>query len=531
MREPTDLPAPEVSATATGPGPMRISGLMIAVVVAGVAAAVLSPVRFTRPFLSLVNSFDNLNRATGVFLTPLAAALAAALAGQIWRRARGQASTRWPIAPVLWRTLALAALAAFLVEEAAILRFLDGHDRATSSLRPWEHRWEVRVFLLPSCGAMLLTGVILAMLAGRAGPAPTRRPSSAWASVLMAGVAGVALVASNLMIGYLILIAVECVGNAMIGAPFAARPSLEARILATMPATAIAAVACLVTAGLVARDLRLAAAGRESRWSAPGLAVGLVATAASAGFLLLRTLPGLQPVMVEGLGAAVGPREFGLILVGFGALAAGLVARGLGRPTPLDATLVSPPAVPRLTGRAGRSATTLLLLALILVGWANICEENASIKNASPSWLTAHVQEPIAERTSELWSNLERQPILAAILYMPGFWFPAVVAPWLLGRSLVLCRGAGRGRPAPMDLACEIPGSARRFALAWLAPHDHHARRPADPRPGRPPGPPLRPGRPVPLSPRPVPLGLPSRPIQGTDPRLAVPRGPAAGRR
>jgi hypothetical protein len=281
----------------------------------------------------------------------------------------------------------------------------------------------------------------------------------AWLSVLWAGLAGVLIVASEVLIAYLVLMALEAVSNARTRIDWVQReyPGLRERIhdagLMAIPAL----VCCLVLGLLISHELRRSAApAAATRRGTLMLVLVSAATAATAAWLLATGIPLLHTNLAEGLWLTIAPADAAVLVVGFGGLALGLAARGADRPGPQGPDEeVSRPRWSFLSRRLTAAATLVLLYVIIncvqmIGGYARWwLKPQASWFYASQSWLW-----------DQLW-----------VSSMPwnGWLVLALTEAWVFWRlTWFWWKPLGTG-PTPIDAWLGDRAALVRFAARWVA--------------------------------------------------------------
>jgi hypothetical protein len=305
---------------------------------------------------------------------PLAAWSAWILIVEAVRLARGTIGDRgrsWRAVAIGWR--AVAAMALGLLVSGGRFEVLLRLGLVSSNWRPNAiHSWDEARITAMTLGVLLgLAGLVL----GLAPPSPRsdargrRRRVPPWASVVVVGLSGVAIAAMMMTIPYLVVVALECVDNALLGrdvlqrGPWAPLPGLWERLADLAPAAGLGVGSCLLLASLIASDARRPDL-RLGSWRA--LAARLPALAAAAGmaaYLGIVAIPTVHPHLAIGVFEVLALREVRFLVLGIAAFAAGLAARSVaprpaeGPPGPWD----------RLRRKACRSALVLLVTAAGLI--------------------------------------------------------------------------------------------------------------------------------------------------------------------
>jgi hypothetical protein len=427
----------------------------------------------------------NIDRVVAVFLLAPATLIAARLVAD----AIGQFKRRGSAFVVAWRVVGVA----FLVLISVMLSTLLKLDRETVINNfDWIHcRLKLTALLLAFGTIGLLLGVVSPREKRRARHSPRRR----WvaASVIVAGLAGVLVVAywGDMLIPYLIVVALEAVSNAKhhpgmmtdwalgghtpnpILIDASRWLSLDGRIIRAGIEAAVAIVACMLTAHWLGRDLRLQTNEARERTSQVGrLYRFLTAVAAwGMGFYLIRVaIPGLHPNLTEGLWMILEPSWTFAIVAGFLALAAGLAARGVGganeseivdEPQPTGDRMSWLAWTPRLVVFLFKLAVAGLLIELILTGLERF-RDSDTLPWYAPYSLTQWISTADGALSIERPNAIYFDPSL-----MPDAFF-------LLGAAIILIVLAIRflrtgRREAPIDRIGRDPRLIRRFLGAWLA--------------------------------------------------------------
>jgi hypothetical protein len=317
---------------------------------------------------------------------------------------------------------------------------------------------------------------------------PGRRPRWLLASVALAGLAGVGLLAfwGDSIIFYLILIALEAVKNAKqapglavavyrFGEPAPPEfldgrlwPSFDERMATAGLRAGLTLLACVLTAHWLSRDLRAPAEDRERPRSWAGL-IYRAATALAAwgmgAYLLFFAVSDLHPPLVEGLWSIVTPRWTLAVAAMFAAMAAGLSARGVAGPGPaIDDVPRSrwPAWAPGLALALGKVALALGLVLAILAAIGQLTGGEAGLPWWSPF--------PVASLTSTLAHPFEWTTTGA--IYLDPYRTPDALV--LLASAAVLVALTIRffvptaGEP-PIDRIGRDGRLVGRFLGAWVA--------------------------------------------------------------
>ncbi|HWE39450.1 MAG TPA: hypothetical protein VG406_23060 [Isosphaeraceae bacterium] len=300
---------------------------------------------------------------------PLAAWSAWILVVEVVRLARG--TVGGPVrsrraGAIAWRVVAMTLLGLFVA--GGRLEVLLQLRQSWSNWRPaaissWD---EARTTAMTLGGLLFLAGLML----GLAPPSPPRASRSrslpAWASVVVASLAGVAIAAAvTAPIPYLVLAALEGVGNALRARDrfepgrWSPVPGLWERLAGVAPASALGVGACLALAFLISKDARRADRPIGSMRALATRLAALGAAAGTAAYLGLVSIRTLNRHFATGIAEVAGLQEVRFLVLGIAAFAAGLAARAVaprpeaGPPGPWD----------RLSKVAGRVALIVLFLA------------------------------------------------------------------------------------------------------------------------------------------------------------------------
>jgi hypothetical protein len=388
------------------------------------------------------------------------------------------------------RTFAVAwrlAGAAFLVGMAVLISGLSRDDRSPVGMLAADRpQWQIK---LAALGLAIGTiGLLLGLVPARPARAPRPRPRWIALSVVLAGLAGVCLLAfwGDSIILYLVILALEAVANAMqrpglmagdyrLGAPASPLlldrslwPSLNHRLATAGVAAALAMLACFFTAHWLARDLRASDTDPPRSWR--GLIYRVATAAASWGmgaYLLLVALPRLHPPLLEGLRSILSPTWTLAIVATFACLAAGLSARGVAGPVevdPSDSPIVRTPWPPRSRRLVVGLAKAVLAIGLTLAILAAVARLKGG-DDVLPWWSPFSVSFVVGALTRPFEWTTSR-----AIYLDPGL-TPDALA--LLGMVALLCVLFARfllvSGEAPIDRIGRDPRLIGRFLGAWLA--------------------------------------------------------------
>ncbi|WP_435008286.1 hypothetical protein P12x_005541 [Tundrisphaera lichenicola] len=441
----------------------------LAMVVVG-SAYVLDVARRSRTTWS--GGLPDLEHALGLIVLTLGVGLVLTLAGQGVRALRGpvEGSQDFRIWGVAWRAMALGWLGWSVIEGSLALQAEPGSGwlgQATNG--------EMRLRLIPLMTTLGMIGLVLAL-----GPLPVRRVPAgrsrrSWPLVLLAGLGGLAIVASGYgLIPYLVLLAMEAVRLALTHGPLIPLPSIFDRLtragLETLPGLA----ACLATAIWLDEDLRTSArdpARARAARSWAGVvtrASTVLLAAAGSAYVLLDSIPRLSPPLSEGIAMMVDPWSFLAIVLGFVGLSAGIAARPSARLA--EESAGDRPAVVEEPSGIGvwprRIIGGMACLVAIEVTAAAIqsirrdLDDRWYIPISIDRWVVI-LKAPLAwlgySTSGANWLLLIDRPSDALMF---------AASAWLAVRLLILMVSRQTGRPAPFDLLTVDRQTFGRF-LGW----------------------------------------------------------------
>ena len=447
---------------------ISLGDLMIWVLGAAIVAAVC---RGARPASWWNLSSIDVARLLGVgaaFLVVFAGIGLSRHAWMWWQRRRTERFVLC-LAAVAWRVVVVAVLGTALVVEVGLLGSDVGGD-------DWSDARAVRLRLLPLVLTLALAGILGGVAPGRdRAAAPGRPRRMVWLSVVCTAVTGVIIVATQAVIPYIILLALNAVHNAMPG-PFALqpmRPDLNGRLLRAGVEAAPVLGCCLALGLLVARELQRRPGDAGVAWRGD-LALLAATTAAGLGaaWLTAVSIPRLDECLTEAIGVTIDPLNVALIAFGFAGLALGIAARATERPGHSD---------PAGTEERPRAwfwrVMRNLVIALILLdfvaarGFDLIVARRAAafgiVQTPVPRWIGwvdaafDYLQMFLGSlrRRVQPWYYFEAPEWLALALAMG--W----VAWWVL---LLLATPIGTD-PSPIDACLGDRRTLGRFAIRWLA--------------------------------------------------------------
>jgi hypothetical protein len=366
----------------------------------------------------------------------------------------------WPIA---WRIVAIVIMAAFVADEAGVLRIDYGRQMEIAASRPgWGPMYIVRQNLLPIYAALAIVGLALGMGAGALfdNPQPTsHRPY--WLFVPLVAVMAVLLAAETAysIIVYILLVALEAVSNAMRYAPHNG-PGLAARLLGSGRDASLALLGCLALALVVAHDFDRAR--RHLTWGTTRggrfvrLVISLIAVGAGV-YVATVSIPTIHPCLAQGFAAILGPEVLLLTVSGFGLFALGLAARVV---------------VPRLATEQPAWLhwfSAFFRYGLLLVLWIAALKNlpaSSQLPLAVPASV-GQVMDAIGRGQAWAWSLLP-YPVVVVLTYclQPDQlqWIIAATFVGIVVPELTIARATARA--APFDA---VFGSARSaIEVAWL---------------------------------------------------------------
>ena len=258
----------------------------------------------------------DVDRVQGLCAVGLAVSLVLGLSRQAFVLAGGRREVAWRAIPLAWRVVATLLLGLFIAEE---LVFLQDEPTGLAAREPIRGRG-----ILPLAGALGMTGVAAGLSGGQRGTARSRRGSVVWAAL-----SGLAMATAQMMIPYLVLLAMAAVENALYRTDWAwrARPTIDARLLHAGLEVVPAAVCCLALALRLSDEFTNARVGSRSKSENLGLWIRSSLVAIFGAWLLWVTIPRISPWLSEGIGMVVSPDLCWAIVLGFAGLSFGIVAR------------------------------------------------------------------------------------------------------------------------------------------------------------------------------------------------------------
>ncbi len=323
---------------------IRLTDLIAWVLGAGVLSGIWRRLDAERWFQAPPGLFVDLERIFGLSALSLAVFLVLGLSRQVLARV---GKGRRELVPVAWRVVAALMLGLFMVGE---LPLLQDEPTGLAAREPIRGRG-----ILPVVAALGMAGILAGLSGESRRVGGTRR-----GSVLWAGISGIAIVSAQMMVPYLVLLAMAAVENALVRTDWAwrARPSLYARLLRA-GVEAIPAVACCLALALRISDAFTKPRGESSGKEIRALLLGSCLAAGTGAWLIWVTLPGLNPWLSEGLWIVLS-EQYGLaIVLGFAGLSFGIVARASEHGG--EVTAVSPS-----RGRRGFQIVVLFIVALFV---------------------------------------------------------------------------------------------------------------------------------------------------------------------
>lgn len=401
------------------------------------------------------------SRNLGLFAATLAVFLGMDLLRQAigCMRARSGDDSRPWIVPIVWRLAVVVELAIFLSEEARVVRrdgtyWLPETRIARESLR----------LTLPLGATLAMVGVVAGTTWGR----PVRRSRLAWLSIIGATVVGILAMASQAIIPYLVMTAIEAVDHAMVHriSPPGTWPSVYRRLMRAAGEGLVVVSLGIVLAIWVSRVLRRSPPdpGEPDRSRRDSIILALLtgATALGALRLVTVTIPRWQVQMVEGMQILLTPPALIALALGFAGLAAGIAARA--------ADLPGSPSPPVRSARwqlvqrvIGVILKVLLAWALIDVIIARVFYESIARGDISTHWIG--------------WVDVTYRRLQPTTINPSGIgwiWSPDVLVfvaaqIWLGSRIVFALVMPARLELTPLDVALASRASFVRFGLRWLA--------------------------------------------------------------
>jgi hypothetical protein len=473
---------PTASVDVRGPR-FRLSGLVLLVLAAALSLGAMSRAHVITGAMSLYGE-SPLTRWLGVLLAPCGVMLGLALAVQVFRLMNHREPETTRVWPVCWRLAALVLLALLLADESSLLSTVVG-DTGGPNWPPGlmnPLRMEARLRILPPAEGLLLIGLILGMRPRQ--HRQSERPARLWAWIrtIFLCLAGIVIVAELMVVPYLVLTAVEAVENAKLRPgegseglltnparpPMA--PGLADRIDATIPLVVLSVISALFAAGWLSASLRRAGGsageGEINHQARRDLFLGLslsLALLVTTGILVGRGLPSVQSLFGAGLRAICGGWEFAVATIGFGGFSAGLVAHVL---APEFGSSADPG--DGLSGARNRQAVWMFkalvatfLVVVILSSLEEIRRSYPAAGRVLPGWLLG-LAGPLSSSISGIWAWIKANGWFGLFNSDASPWFPAVIIPWLVWRSVGLLMAAGTPH-APLDRLVESRAMAGRF--------------------------------------------------------------------
>ena len=416
----------------------------------------------------------DLAHAIGLTVLTLGLCVGLVVVGQWVRRLRERKGSAWAIG---WRVLAVVWLAGSLVEVAAALQVA----KTTVAMPIFGNQATMRLRLTTLMTSLGMVGLILAVAPlGPRSASPRPRPRwGSWPSVFLAALVGVVLVAlGNGFIPYVVLIAIEAVGNALTRAPLVPRPILFDRMATASLEALPGLLGCLATAVWVDDDLRAAARDSleartpRSWWGVIARTATVVLAASGAAYVLLVSIPTLSPSPAEGLAAIVDPSTMATIALGFATLAAGLAARSAAHLAP-GAEATGRPAGPesplrKLGPWPGRiiGGVVGLVSAEIIGAAVQAIRRDLEYRWYIPIGLDAWgaiIQAParwIGQATGTYGWHV--------LIERPDDFLIGAAAIWLTVRLVGLIMSKDSGRPSPLDAIATDRPALGRFLGWWV---------------------------------------------------------------
>jgi hypothetical protein len=419
-------------------------------------------------------SLPDADHALGLVVLALAVSLTLVVAGQSSRRLRDRGGAwawglAWRVASMGWLVWSAAELSRTLQVDWAAMIWM--------SVEGLHARMRLRV--VPLATAFGMVGLVLATTPLRPRAlAPAHRAGWSWPSVVLAGLAGVVVVAMlSGLYPYLVLLAIDAMENAMRRAPLVSRPPMVDRLawagLESIPGLA----ACLATGIWVNGDLRAAArdpveARAPRSWAGVIARLATAALAAAGGaYLVLASVPRLGPAVGEGISSLIDPATAGAVALGFAGLAGGISARSAAR-LAIGGASAGPPVAPATAERnlGAWPRRVLGAVACLVAAELTAATIQAIRRDLEDRWYI-----PISLDT---WMEFFRAPVSWLFPAMPIGWSRLIDRPgdalvmaaavWLAVRLAGLLVGKGTGRPSPLDFLAGDRLALGRF-LGWWA--------------------------------------------------------------
>jgi hypothetical protein len=296
---------------------------------------------------------------------------------------------------VAWRGLAVLILVSILLRLSAVVTNETDPGSFSVTLGTTQD-WKAKL------GSLTLGIALIGLLLGATPPRerryhrPARRMRWVAPQVVFAGLAGLLILTFyGLLFPYMVLLALEAVSNAMMRPALSFDRLLEGhqvapifvdgrlwqplaeRLMTVGLEAGLGLILCLLTACWLGRDLRATPSERETPRTWLGVlyrGLTAIATWGMGGYLLFKTLPRLHPALAEGFSTLLHPGWTLSIAASFGALAAGLAARGIVEPEgAVDAieTVVNPRRrrLLRLVELAAIAVLVMVIVAAVFPSW------------------------------------------------------------------------------------------------------------------------------------------------------------------
>lgn len=361
---------------------------------------------------------------------------------------------------IFWRLLVTLLLVLFVTEEG---RLLDEHTDWDGQEGP-----ETRILrsVLPATATLGLAGLVGSLNAGRSRP---RRRRLAWFSVLWAGTAGILITATQLLIPFLVIIAIEHVKLARFHPERS--QMLQGGLYPRMIHGGIAAVpalcACLLLGLRLSHELCRAPGAEDPRATTQrqlNLALLTLIVAVLSGILFWKTLPAVSESMAEGLRLSLSGSAITAIVLGFAGLALALAVRSTDRPQePVIAQAKVRPWY-RYLAFLFSCVAAMFLLDVIVTRLLTVFQvEDHRVWNWL-GWTESALQWVYGKLPQSFWST----GILSG--FESPLWFVLLLAQlWIAWHVLSLLVVTPCPTRAPIDLVFSDSTALRRFSARWVA--------------------------------------------------------------
>lgn len=374
------------------------------------------------------------------------------------RRRAGESSLLFRL--IGWRLAVALLLVVFVTEEGRLL----GEDTDSAGGEGPE-TWILRS-VLPATATLGLAGLLGSLSTGQP---RMRRRRLAWLSVLWAGTAGILITATQLLIPFLVIIAIEHVKLARFHPERSQmfQGGLYPRMIHGGITATPALCACLLLGLRLSHELRRApeaedpGEARQRKWSLPLLTL---IVAVLSGLLFWKTLPVVSESMAEGLQWSLSGSVITAIVLGFAGLALAPTVRSTDRPQ--EPTLVQAKVHPwyRYFAFVFSCVAAMILLDVIVTHLLTIFRVEDLRWWEWLGWTESVLQWIHGKLPQSFWSS----GILSG--FESPLWFVLLLAQiWIAWHVLSLLVVTPSPTRAPIDLVFGSSTALRRFSTRWVA--------------------------------------------------------------